>query len=242
MSRKKGWKFFWCSKIQFKHIFERNFNFWKIRKKSSLGHFVYWRIEFIFGHFWIKQEVKRGQSEVKWNPNSTVTIDVTITGINVTLSQNVSHVSVFLEGVTDAMIIITIMPSAQWFVTCLLLWATGQIEINRLNAKTVLKIMIDNLWILNFKKLLWSSVLTYILRVPYSRPARGHPILRPPLTVRRALLSEQKRKSFLTTVARLEPTASGIDRSVIFWLSGVAVESGSGRWRGKFTATRSAEI
>lgn len=22
MSRKKGWKFFWCSKIQFKHIFE----------------------------------------------------------------------------------------------------------------------------------------------------------------------------------------------------------------------------
>ena len=140
---------FWDSKWA---IFERNFNFWKIRKKSSLGHFVYWRIEFILGHFWIKQEVKRGQPEVKWNPNSTVTIDVTITGINVTLSQNLSHVSVFLEGVTDAMIIITIMPSARWFVTCLLLWATGQIEINRLNAKTVLKIMIDNLWILNFQK------------------------------------------------------------------------------------------
>ena len=107
----------------------------------------------------------RGQLRLNKNPNSSV---LNLNGINVTLSQNLSHVSVSWKA---SLMQWSSSPScraqAQWFnVTCLLLWATGQIEINRLNAKTVLKIMIDNFWILNFKKLLWFSVLTYILRVP----------------------------------------------------------------------------
>ena len=162
MSRKKGWKFFWCSKIQFKRIFERNFNFSKIWKNFqfwSLCILTYW---VYFGSLLDKT---RGQLRSNKNPNSSV---LNLNGINVTLSQNLSHVSVSWKA---SLMQWSSSPScraqAQWFnVTCLLLWATGQIEINRLNAKTVLKIMIDNFWILNFKKLLWFSVLTYILRVP----------------------------------------------------------------------------
>ena len=65
-------------------------------------------------------------------------------------------------------------------------------------------------------------------------PDRGPVAVRSaPKTVRCALSTQQKcKKSFLTMVNHLEPflvAASGINRSVIFWLSGVAVESGSGR-------------
>ena len=144
----------------------------------------------------------------KKTPNSSV---LNLNGINVTLSLNLSHVSVSWKA---SLMQWSSSPScrarAQWFnVTCLLLWATGQIEINRLNAKTVLKIMIDKLWILNFKKLVWFSGSTYILRVPYSLPPRSsYPSS--PKTVHRALLSEQKRKSFLTTADQTDRLESSL--------------------------------
>ena len=111
----------------------------------------------------------------------------------------------------------------------------SQIEINRLNAKTVFKIKID----MNSKlqKLLWFPDL-YMTCL-----TSGHKTVVPKTIVRDALFQWAEMKIILTTVNHLETvsvTASGIDRSVIFWLSGVAVESGSGRWRGKSTAARSA--